>query len=164
MAQRLRAAHDVPIEVRIRATRLIAQSFGAQHDRISAARDVESSAHDAAADEEHYRDLVLKCALNCRNNAINASCYTARMPDDVLIRGTILEQIRNTEEERKKVFERMLQEKFASIDSEAYKSSLKCRRCNSVDVSWEQKQTRSADEGMTVYCVCAKCGNKWTMR
>ena len=36
-----------------------------------------------------------------------------------------------------------------------------CGRCGSQDISIAQKQTRSADEPMTVACKCLACGNTW---
>jgi len=41
--------------------------------------------------------------------------------------------------------------------------TLTCNRCHSRDVDVHQKQTRSADEGMTVFCVCNTCGMRWKM-
>lgn len=32
-----------------------------------------------------------------------------------------------------------------------------CPRCKSIDVDTEQKQTRSADEPMTIFCQCTQC-------
>ena len=42
-------------------------------------------------------------------------------------------------------------------------SFIKCRRCGSGDVDTDAKQLRSADEPMTVFASCNKCGNRWTM-
>ena len=39
-----------------------------------------------------------------------------------------------------------------------------CNRCGSDYVRCEQKQTRSADESMTIICTCSKCQLRWTMR
>ena len=36
-----------------------------------------------------------------------------------------------------------------------------CGRCKSFDVDTEQKQTRSADEPMTIFCSCTSCGFKF---
>ena len=36
-----------------------------------------------------------------------------------------------------------------------------CRDCKSSDVSWYQRQTRSADEGMQTYFECKNCGKRW---
>ena len=159
---KLKPVSDSTATQRINAIKLLMECLD---DDVLLARDVESSVHDVAIDTDHYNDLLLKSAVNCRNKKQNASLVIGRVPDSILSKGTILEQISNTELERKIIFERMLQEKFDSINSStSYDSSLKCRRCNSVDVTWDQKQTRSADEGMTVYCVCANCNLRWTMR
>lgn len=40
---------------------------------------------------------------------------------------------------------------------------IKCRKCKSNAVDTEQKQTRSADEPMTIFCLCRKCGARFTM-
>jgi DNA-directed RNA polymerase subunit M/transcription elongation factor TFIIS len=40
---------------------------------------------------------------------------------------------------------------------------IKCGRCKSTQVSVEQKQTRGADESMTVFVQCDKCGLRWKM-
>jgi len=36
-----------------------------------------------------------------------------------------------------------------------------CKKCKSNAVDTEQKQTRSADEPMTIFCVCRKCSSRW---
>ena len=36
-----------------------------------------------------------------------------------------------------------------------------CRKCNSDNVYSMSRQTRSADEAMTVFYTCLNCGNKW---
>jgi transcription elongation factor S-II len=41
--------------------------------------------------------------------------------------------------------------------------TLMCNNCHSHDVEVSQKQTRSADEGMTVFCECSNCGTRWRM-
>ena len=40
---------------------------------------------------------------------------------------------------------------------------IQCKRCKSYSVDTEQKQTRSADEPMTIFCVCRKCKNAFRM-
>jgi DNA-directed RNA polymerase subunit M/transcription elongation factor TFIIS len=41
-----------------------------------------------------------------------------------------------------------------------------CRKCGSSDVSFESRQTRSADEAATIFCYCKSklCRFKWTMK
>mmetsp|Transcript_1945 Transcript_1945/g.2714 ORF Transcript_1945/g.2714 Transcript_1945/m.2714 type:complete len:105 (+) Transcript_1945:760-1074(+) len=36
-----------------------------------------------------------------------------------------------------------------------------CGRCKSIKTTSTQKQTRSADEPMTVFVLCTNCGNRW---
>ena len=38
---------------------------------------------------------------------------------------------------------------------------LECRKCKSKKTTYFQMQTRSADEPMTVFASCLKCGNRW---
>jgi DNA-directed RNA polymerase subunit M/transcription elongation factor TFIIS len=37
----------------------------------------------------------------------------------------------------------------------------KCGRCHKREVYYYEKQTRSADEPQTCFCVCIQCGNRW---
>ena len=38
-----------------------------------------------------------------------------------------------------------------------------CKRCNSYDIDTEQKQTRSSDEPMTIFCTCNSCGKRFVI-
>lgn len=42
-------------------------------------------------------------------------------------------------------------------------AGLRCSRCNSTDIAFDFLQTRSADEGTTVYCNCTSCSKRWKM-
>lgn len=37
-----------------------------------------------------------------------------------------------------------------------------CRKCKSRDVEMTSRQVRGADEGMTTYLRCRRCGQRWT--
>jgi DNA-directed RNA polymerase subunit M/transcription elongation factor TFIIS len=39
--------------------------------------------------------------------------------------------------------------------------TLKCRYCQSINVTYRLLQTRSADEGMTTFFVCQTCHKQW---
>jgi len=41
---------------------------------------------------------------------------------------------------------------------------IKCGKCKSSEVDVEQKQTRSADEPMTLFALCTNCGARWVMK
>lgn len=38
---------------------------------------------------------------------------------------------------------------------------LKCGKCKQRDCTYNQLQTRSADEPMTTFAMCNKCGHRW---
>ena len=40
-------------------------------------------------------------------------------------------------------------------------STIKCIKCGSHDVSYEHKQTRAIDEGMTTFFTCRSCKTRW---
>ena len=51
---------------------------------------------------------------------------------------------------------------MCGIKGEMLKASLfTCGRCKSIKTTSTQKQTRSADEPMTVLVFCMNCGNRW---
>ena len=84
--------------------------------------------------------------------------------DDTLTRGTLVGRIREESRARAARFEQMLHEKYEALNDRDYQAIVRCRRCGSQEVSWEEKQTRSADEGATLFCACATCKNRWVLR
>jgi len=166
---RLRPARDVEPGVRLRAIRCLADEIGRRdggEDARLLARQIEAAAHALAATREHYRDHLQRCLRNCHNNPGNARADMATARDADLVHGTLLARIRSHESARRERFHAMLHDKFESIratPADLGTSSLRCRRCNSDDISWELKQTRSSDEASTAFCVCATCHNRWTM-
>lgn len=130
-------------------------------------RNLEAAIHSFSTTEEEYIDKCKQIILNLKNNPALKEKYGIEMllrNDSQLAENTIVEDIERESGERKRRFEQMLQEKYEMMNDKTYKETLKCRRCGSSDVSWEQKQTRSADEASTVFCTCTKCKNRWTMR
>lgn len=64
------------------------------------------------------------------------------------------------------IFKKEQQKEF--LDANIYLNRVKskvgieeCRRCASKNVIYAEKQTRSADEGMTVFYSCLNCGKTW---
>lgn len=53
-----------------------------------------------------------------------------------------------------KIARKVLDETAASDSTDAF---IQCKKCGSNAVDTEQKQTRSADEPMTIFCQCRKC-------
>ena len=42
-------------------------------------------------------------------------------------------------------------------------AGIRCAKCKSSEIAFDFLQTRSADEGTTVYCTCTSCGKRWKM-
>lgn len=133
---------------------------------IDASRNIEASIHCSCRNVDEYTDKAQKIILNIKQNPklISMGMNIVAMTDQKMIKGTILEDIERETNVRKLRFEQMLQEKYDMMNDKSYNTALKCRRCGSSEVSWDQKQTRSADEASTVFCTCNKCNNRWTMR
>ena len=77
--------------------------------------------------------------------------------DDLLVEGTV-----HAEWERKFYAQQDLsRDVLSGKGSTATKGIFACTRCKSFDVDTEQKQTRSADEPMTIFCTCNVCGKRF---
>lgn len=129
-------------------------------------RELEANIHSIVRNAEEYINKCQQLALNLKNNpALQDKDFELILLSDVeMSKGTILEDIENEAMLRKTRFEQMLQEKYEMLNDKSFNTTLKCRRCGSSEVGWEQKQTRSADEASTVFCTCNKCKNRWRMQ
>lgn len=146
-----------------RRARALALLSSARPDDVAVCREVEARCHAAASSHDEYKDSVLRAAFNLRQNS-RLGVEVVRLPDGQLIEGTIVGRIDAESRLRAERFEKMLQEKYEALDDQKFRAIVRCRRCGSEEVSWEEKQTRSADEGATVFCVCTTCQNRWVMR
>lgn len=48
-----------------------------------------------------------------------------------------------------------------STQEKKQESVFQCSKCKNYDVTFREKQTRSTDEGASIYFNCNTCGNKW---
>lgn len=48
-----------------------------------------------------------------------------------------------------------------AVEKRAVTDRFVCGKCKQREVSYYQMQTRSADEPLTTFCTCEKCGNRW---
>lgn len=126
---------------------------------FSTARTVEAHCHAAAVCPLDYVDNVLRAHFNLRHRPDDP--WILCRSDAELAETTVRGRIDKESAVRRKRFEEMLQEKYDAIDDVRYTPLERCRRCGGSDVSWEEKQVRSADEGMTVFCFCRTCRNRW---
>lgn len=54
-------------------------------------------------------------------------------------------------------------QRVSAMEEGSVDSTIKCKKCGHDQVEWYTKQTRSADEGSTVFCTCKKCKARWKM-
>lgn len=129
-------------------------------------REVEAFCHGRSASAADYRDLVCRSVFNLANGGSETGCAANVVcdTDASLSRGTLLHTLEAERVARRERFEQMLQEKYDSLNDEKFKAIITCRACGSTEVRWEEKQTRSADEGASVFCTCNTCKNRWVMR
>lgn len=126
-------------------------------------RDVEALCRAHAQSTDDYLDHIRRAALNLRSNP-RVGREVVRAHDANLTQGTLVGRIHDEAHARALKFEQMLQEKYDAIDDHEYKAIVRCRRCGSTEVVWDEKQTRSADEGASVFCTCTTCKNRWVLR
>ena len=111
------------------------------------ARDVEALIFSSSPSVQTYVDKLQQVVVNLRNNPalldrVNEMPF---MDDTVMARDTILEDIERETNARRKRFEQIMQEKYDMVNKASVRATLRCRRCGSSELSWEQKQTRGAD-------------------
>lgn len=139
-----------------------AASVGVDRD---AARRIEEhvfAAHEGAP--RAYLPAMRARLYNVETNPALRTIDPARiavMSDAEMRRGTVLEDIQRSEETRNARFEAMLQERYDSVESQ--QTTMRCRKCKRSNLAFEQKQTRGADEAMTVFMTCKDCGANWKL-
>lgn len=62
---------------------------------------------------------------------------------------------------RDKITQEMIQEHQMSLTGGTQTDLIKCPKCRKTNVTYNQVQTRSADEPMTTFCLCNECGKRW---
>jgi len=113
-----------------------------------------------------YKERIAQLAFNLRQNAALRSVEVEDligMRNEDMSRNTPAHLIDEQNIIRRKRFDAMLQEKYEQLNNVEYKATLFCKKCGSAEVNWEQKQTRGADEAMTIFCTCATCHHRWRM-
>ena len=170
-AYRLRA-------IRVLADELASASKCPETDSQTAwmrAREAEASIHSSSYSASVYASQTRRAACNVHINGDNCTADLVLTPNEVLLRGTLIQRIRDTQEASKQRFEDMLRAKHDAVKktsaadegggaSSSSSGSLMCRRCGSMDVTWDVKQTRGSDEACTAFCVCSTCSNRWTIK
>lgn len=149
------------------------------HLAVERATDVEAKIHSKFPnDKTGYLAKARSLFFNIKKNVdLTTQILLGQIPADELVDMTS-EQLAS-DEKRKEMEERARKlmdtsrldweqaneekiNEMCGIKGELLKASLfTCARCKSVKTTSTQKQTRSADEPMTVFVLCLNCGKRW---
>ena len=152
------------VEIVTPQTRLSAFKMLAEYQDWKLALQNEMAAHALSWSASMYQNKMQQIIFNVSANSnLQDRTDIAFLSDCDLSRGTVIEDIEREQTNMAKRFQHMLQEKY-ELASRSTKTTMRCRRCGGTDIFAEQKQTRGADEAMTVFCTCSRCSLRWTMR
>uniref|UniRef100_A0A6G1SD73 TFIIS n=1 Tax=Aceria tosichella TaxID=561515 RepID=A0A6G1SD73_9ACAR len=63
--------------------------------------------------------------------------------------------------QREEITQQAIRDHQMALTGGTTSSEIKCPACKKYDCSYNQMQTRSADEPMTTFCHCNNCGKRW---
>jgi len=132
------------------------------------AEGVERAAFELAdADAREYATLASRMAYAVATNeqlAQQAPSDLVGMSDLDLCRGTPEYEASLGRERRRNNVRALVDDTIERMGCDS-SSLLRCGRCGGTDVSWDSKQLRSADEGMTIFVQCEHqaCRARWKM-
>ena len=126
-------------------------------------REVEAICRAGSMTMEDYQDHIRRSAYNLVQNPA-MGVRVVMETDEVLAEGTLVGRIHQERISRTKRFHDMIQQKYDCLNEQSFQSIIRCRRCGHEEVSMVEKQTRSADEAASVFCVCMACKNRWVIR
>lgn len=112
-----------------------------------------------------YRNKLRSLILNVKNknnpqlraNILNGTITATKL--------TTMTSAELAPESLKKELEHLHQKNLfdaqGAVEKRAVTDRFVCGKCKQRQVSYYQMQTRSADEPLTTFCTCEKCGNRW---
>lgn len=131
--------------------------------------------------EDKYFAKTLQIETSLRLNAVHLlATYQlgtlVQMSDKQLAEGSVVETSHNSYQQllqqKEDILHNMRQALVCENSSEdeadrnpgsKSQGALRCGRCFGTEIALEQKQTRGADESMTIFCECRRCGKRWRM-
>lgn len=146
---------------------------------ISISTQIESAIHDFSKnDRQKYSEKARSLSFNFKKNStlcaqiLDGLIEPQRLPTMTSQQLATSEKVKErmdvvkkTQDARLLNWEEQNEEKInemCGIKGELLQASLfTCGRCKSTKTTSTQKQTRSADEPMTVFVLCINCGNRW---
>jgi len=117
--------------------------------------------HETAAVQNYTNNMRrMAWALHCGNSENkNSPQDWINAGDDCLVENTQHAEWEKNYFAKKEFAKSVLQGKNETKDKTV--GIFACPRCKSFDVDTEQKQTRSADEPMTIFCTCNSCEKRF---
>ena len=106
------------------------------------------------------RSLSLFNALNKDKNDFLLKQILSN-PDYLKILYTIPSVDLNPKQKKIRENEAIVEYATPEYDKPGYVGLFQCGKCKSWKTTYDQKQTRSADESMTSFVSCLACGNNW---
>ena len=143
------------------------------------ASEVELASHEyAKGNKDTYLDKIRSLVFNLKKNTqlrenvlfggVSSETLVHMSPNELATDEKVKEreaQVAFLKDSRRLDWETANEEKvneMCGIKGDLLKASLfECGRCKSHKTTSTQKQTRSADEPMTVFVLCLNCGNRW---
>jgi len=157
--------------LRLRAINLLFTRIPADASkRFDIARDIEEQVHNICLLQNiDYGAKVLQVAWNMHMNgdallSKHGPSALVLIDDATFAKGTEVQEWWDNHNDRLERQRQLLcdEAKFEEEEQPSH-SELICNRCHSRSIEIQQQQTRGADEGMTVFCTCKKCGMRWKM-
>ena len=155
------------LPTQLQRARVITHLTTQLHEDADGAERLESLLYNDASS----RDYRVRCLEIIRNLEMRPDLCQGHSPEDIFAQtpqsfriGTPTDQIFKEMSARSIRYRNILQSGVSQIERLGTgESLLMCRKCKGTHVTTEQRQTRSTDEGMSIFATCQTCKSKWKM-
>jgi transcription elongation factor S-II len=114
---------------------------------------------------DSYRNKLRSLILNIKNKnnqPLRTNILNGAITPEKLINMTSAELApESLKKELEQLHQKNLFDAQGAVEKRAVTDRFVCGKCKQREVSYYQMQTRSADEPLTTFCTCEKCGNRW---
>lgn len=114
---------------------------------------------------DSYRNKLRSLILNIKNKnnqPLRINILNGKIKPEKLINMTSAELApESLKKELEQLHQKNLFDAQGAVEKRAVTDRFVCGKCKQREVSYYQMQTRSADEPLTTFCTCEKCGNRW---
>lgn len=124
-------------------------SASMQDPKTSIAKDLERQVFEASSgDPDEYARLLMQTMFALQHESFREEHKGAEFQEIMRFRDV------------DKSVDRVKKLEMQNEEDRKFEGYLTCS-CGSKDIQWDNRQTRSTDEGYTLFCICRKCGNEW---